>query len=321
MGKVFGEDFGNHPLDEDLDAFLLEGPASSLEDCLDRSVCMNIREDRSAPSRSRASFLDWREIQKKTHANAGLEHCLTQYHRVRVREGGEFLTYGEPCDPMNPGELLVRVFNLSGIFDSLDLFLRSPQFRAWPIVDRKVFNDFPNDCGGYTRWLSEQVTATTCERILDLTLKALAIQGEKSPYRPCWVTVWSHFSKRVGSGGDWWRVVGMKPPNTGDWLVLLAHPANDASPLYKPCQLYAGWYGFHYPAPAGAHCGYAMEILCEDETSPPLEEYIQGEIAPSLDHWKAAGAVRPWPADPAPYSQADHLNDRQAHLTRLQHMV
>jgi hypothetical protein len=326
MVRIFGEDVDNHPLDADLRSYVAVPPPSP-DECLSQSVCLNIREDTWVPAASRENFLQFR----LARGDKDLEYCLTAYHRVRVRTDGEFIGYAERLEAKNPAELLVRVFNLSGVFDPLDRFLRSREFRAWPSEARKIFRassgdpvgypDFPNDPVGYSDWLSSRMKSQDFERNLDIILSALTIQGGKLPYRPCWVTLLSDFRKRIAGAPDCWRVVGIKPPQTGDWLVLLAHRYDDISPLFRPCQLFAGWYGLHYPAPKGAHSGYAMEILCKDPTARPLEEYITAEIAPRLDHWKAAGEIRPWQVGVTTYSVDDHLNDRRIHSLRLANVL
>jgi len=111
----------------------------------------------------------------------------------------------------------------------------------------------------------------------------------KHRYHPVWATRWDLFELFVGEGANRWRqVFGVRPePEPPSWLLVLKYKATEAGELYRPTQLDAGWYGFHFPPPELE--GYAMDLAGAADQLVP--EYIHEQTDHSVGHWIDAGRL------------------------------
>jgi hypothetical protein len=208
VGKVFGVDHDAHELDADLEMYISKDPHESLTVCLGRSVGINIRCDRRVPAARAESFLDVVRMCRKNGSTTSLEACCRHYHITKVRQGAEFLTDANETNrrsAVHPNHRLVTVFNVSGVYTELQAVAEYPISDVWTLENWQVFNNhpkFPLTREAYSDWLTGRLSSNgKYEQSLGAILKGLAIFGENSPYRPCWVTKWSSFEKYKDDAG------------------------------------------------------------------------------------------------------------------------
>ena len=115
------------------------------------------------------------------------------------------------------------------------------------------------------------------------------------PWNPIWAANWPHFEiagvRRPPSA--WSESVGLPCSPAPEWLMLLRYSSKDLQ-IYRPTQLEAGSFAYHFPSPPCAECdigGHPMNLEPSAIWSGMLiSEFVHAEIPFTTEHWEAAGS-------------------------------
>ena len=132
-------------------------------------------------------------------------------------------------------------------------------------------------------------------------------------WNPIWAASWDHFNSTSIQGipSSWLEAVGVPCDSGPSWLMLFRYsypskpsdpsnprpsdPPNRREMLYRPTQLEAGIFPYHFPSPDCAKLkdgGHTMHLIENGPVEPLLvSEYVHEEIEFTSDHWFAAEAL------------------------------
>jgi len=128
-------------------------------------------------------------------------------------------------------------------------------------------------------------------------LRLLDLNRQTSPWHPVWVAGWTEFSTCIDRRRpeSWLEAVGLPCPPEPNWLIVLRYPTTDAQHLYRPTQLEAGAFPWHFPSPKTKlpplSGGHPMNLAGAPMRSPLCSEFVHEEIPFRPAYWEAGGEL------------------------------
>ncbi len=245
---------------------------------------------------------------------SAMEAAINDYHISRVQEAPnpDFLSSANKdnfhdgsgvLNMLHHNKLLVRVLNLSGLHRVFEL-ARGRGVREFANYDLATTKSSSHRLAR-TDWLDQQFADFMANPslgydgrrlggnlLLSSLLNFINISRARTPFEPAWVTLWSEFRDRDWQPPERWHsFVGLEPPQSPTWLLLLRYPVRLVGKLVRPTQLEGGWYPQHFPVPPSALVGHTMEMNPAWPPVPPLPEFIHQQIDHAPDHLFALGRV------------------------------
>lgn len=295
MFQIFGRVYpGAHPLAHALRAFLERHAGTGSEDA---TVAFNIVDDHRVPESRESLLLD--SLGTTGIGAATLKQGFTDFFKSNVRgsQTPDFILVvnapnripirsGLDGDGLQPGLSLVRLLNLTGL---------ERVYRNYASPDSDEFHGLVDPAKDFILWLRDKCQAggAELEQFITATLNMLNTDRKKHAYQPVWATLWDEFRPYLDhpDGATRWRqALGLKPDSRPCWYAVLRYTVGEVRDLFRPTQLDADWYCYHFPSPAGVPVlrgGCTMD--CRGESDRPLSEYVHQQIDHTLDHWTLAG--------------------------------
>lgn len=295
MFKIFGRPYpGTHPLAHALRAFLERHAGNGDEDA---TVAFNIVDDHRVPE-SRENLL-LRSLGTTAIAPAKLKDGFTDFFKSSTRgsQTPDFILpvnarnrvpirAGFEGDGLQPGLSLVRLLNLTGL---------ERVYRRHAQHNSGEFTGLEGDTVDFAAWLGGkcQNRGAELDRFIAATLDMLNTDRKQRPYQPVWAALWDEFTPYLDhpDGATRWRqALGLKPDSRPCWYVVLKYPVGDVGSLFRPTQLDADWYCYHFPSPPAEPVwrgGCTMD--CTGEGGLPLSEFVHQQIDHTPEHWTSAG--------------------------------
>ena len=134
---------------------------------------------------------------------------------------------------------------------------------------------------------------------MDAALRAIAWyrQNEQEVLYPTWAAEWDSIEPYLGAKAPsrWLQSVGVGKDNA-IWVAVLRYRLPSAVGMYRPTQLDAGWYAYHFPSPPQAELekgGFTMDL----RDAPPdprqglVSEYLHRQIDFEIGDWTRAGSL------------------------------
>jgi len=140
---------------------------------------------------------------------------------------------------------------------------------------------------------------------IDQLLTLFDVYRMANAWNPIWAASWDHFNRASIQGipSSWLEAVGVPCDSGPSWLMLFRYsypseppdPSNPRERLYRPTQLEAGIFPYHFPSPKCAELkdgGQTMKLVENGLVEQFLvSEYVHEEIKFTRDHWIAAEAL------------------------------
>jgi hypothetical protein len=128
---------------------------------------------------------------------------------------------------------------------------------------------------------------------VDGFLDLLNVYSKIVPWNPIWLADWPAFDLTVGETvpSSWTESVGLPCAPAVEWVMVVRYPASAMKRLYRPTQLEAGDFPYHFPSPPCAECkvgGHPMN-MGNPASGRLLSEFIHTEIPFANRNWKEAG--------------------------------
>lgn len=210
----------------------------------------------------------------------------------------------QPEETLDPGEELVRVFDLNGIGHLYRQAAIDPA-RRW----EKLFLRVDHDQRGpgtwdVAAWLhTELQDPAAWDDFIQATVEILNADFQQRAFQPVWVTKWHDFQKAIDwdpksrlQPERWLEVTGVPTAIPGTWHLLLVYPAAAVAPhpIVRPTMLDGRPSAFHFPSPPQAEQtikkgGHPVDLRHNSAERILIPEYIHPQIRLEFDYWKAAG--------------------------------
>lgn len=120
-----------------------------------------------------------------------------------------------------------------------------------------------------------------------------------NPWHPIWAASWDEFDRVANRSRPetWLEAVGLPCPPVPNWLMVLRYRVSDAKRVYRPTQLEAGAFPWHFPSPETklppVRGGHPMNLTnggAAVQASGSLpSEFVHAEIRFAPEYWAAAG--------------------------------
>jgi hypothetical protein len=137
-------------------------------------------------------------------------------------------------------------------------------------------------------------------RFAERFLELLDVNRGASPWHPIWAAGWRELEQVMDPAKpeSWLESVGLVCPNESQWILVLRYHAGDARKLYRPTQLEAGGYAWHFPSPIceapplrGGHPMNLGSARTPGGSRGLLSEFVHAEIRFTPEHWVNAGSL------------------------------
>lgn len=160
-------------------------------------------------------------------------------------------------------------------------------------------------------------------RFVEGFLQALELNRQTAPWHPVWAAGWDEFEQAIDPGRpeSWMEAVGLQSPGEPQWLLVLRYRVAEARKLYRPTQLEAGSYAWHFPSPQcswpplrGGHPINLGNARTAVRNHRLLSEFVHAEIEFKPEHWERAGSLLSPTNGPTPGILMEH---RRIHYFQL----
>ena len=252
---------------------------------------------------------------------SAIESAVTAYQRQRVTVPRSAQPAYEASDNDNnriapdPSRELCSVIDLTrtaGVYEEarlegLDGFAR--------------FDASPGDRAAVNLFLQDEFAARGAPFIGDV-FRALRWYrlARRNVLYPFWAADWKSIAAYLNppSPNRWLDAVGVAK-DAPVFLAVVRYRLPDDVALYRPTQLDAGWYVYHFPSPPGplpVAGGFTMDLHAASAPGQQLvEEYVHREIDFAVGDWLGAGELAGLATAFAAANNLDTLRSR--HWDRL----
>lgn len=259
----------------------------------DRTIWLNLKYDHRVTDARKEAF-------HKKYGRYKVE-SLHRYYKDRIRCAAKPDFVDDNLNGTNevllpgvsPDIKFVNVMDLHGLLDVVEWENESDEpivpFRS---LDRKTGDRSESTFRFYSDWLDEHLLESDKFQQKAFVGQLLRVVGkmcqEKGSYNPSWVTHEEAFEEYLGDDGDeyradrWQCATGLAR-ESGRWLAVIQYSfAELGRKLYRPTQLDAGGYDWHFPSHPRRKVergGQAMALGKGDYTGRQLlPEFIHTQV-------------------------------------------
>jgi hypothetical protein len=129
-------------------------------------------------------------------------------------------------------------------------------------------------------------------------LLLLDINRRRRPWHPIWVTNWDSFVRNIDNGRpeSWPETVGLPIQSEPTWLLVLRYSVGEAKRrIYRPTQLEAGAFAWHFPSPISGipplRGGHPMNLTSPTASGSVVSEFVHAQIRFEPEYYIRAGPL------------------------------